>query len=290
VVWLAPAGSDGHGELLDVLSGLPGGNDVPGVPLDVRVLHGSYDLPGAHLLDVVVTMDRLRVSCPWDRQQTHETLAPHLLEEPYEALEALENGDHQALCEELGDVLMQVVFHARIAAERPASEDGYTIDDVADALVAKLVRRHPHVFGGVMVDSADEVISNWDAIKKAERAAKRAASTGAAGSGETGSPDAPASALDGLVLGQPALSLAAQVLRRATRAGFPGAGDRAVGDGVAGDSAAGHGAAGGPRGLGDDLFRLVARATELRVDPELELRAAVRRVIVKVRDWELKQR
>jgi XTP/dITP diphosphohydrolase len=276
VVWLAPAGPEAPGELLDALSGFPGG---------VRVLHGSRDLPGAHLLDVVATMETLRVSCPWDRRQTHETLAPHLLEEPYEALEALENGDHEALREELGDVLMQVVFHARIAAERPASEDGYTIDDVADALVAKLVRRHPHVFGGITVDSADEVISNWDAIKKAERAAKRAASTGAAGSEATGSPDAPPSALDGVVLGQPALSLAAQVLRRATRAGFPGAGDSAVGDGVVGD-----GAVGDPRELGDELFRLVARAAELRVDPELELRGAVRRVIARVRDWELKQR
>ena len=82
------------------------------------MLHGSRDLPGAHLLDVVGVMDTLRTSCPWDRKQTHASLAPHLLEEPYEALEALENGDDHALREELGDVLLQVVFHARIAAER----------------------------------------------------------------------------------------------------------------------------------------------------------------------------
>ena len=81
-------------------------------------MRGSADLPGAHLLDLVATMDRLRVECPWDARQTHQSLAPHLLEEPYEALEAFESGDEQAFCEELGDVLLQVVFHARIAAER----------------------------------------------------------------------------------------------------------------------------------------------------------------------------
>ena len=97
--------------LLDALSAAP-------IPGGAQVLPGSRDLPGAHLVDVVATMDTLRSSCPWDRRQTHATLAPHLLEEPYEALEALENGDHQAFREELGDVLLQVAFHARIAAER----------------------------------------------------------------------------------------------------------------------------------------------------------------------------
>ena len=101
---------------------------------------------------------------PLGRAADPSSLAPHLLEEPYEALEALESGDAQAFCEELGDVLLQVVFHARIAAERA---DGYTIDDVADGIVAKLVRRHPHVFGDVTVADADEVKLNWDAIKKA---------------------------------------------------------------------------------------------------------------------------
>jgi XTP/dITP diphosphohydrolase len=248
VVWLAAAGA--------------GAPDLAG--LEVQVLHGSRDLPGAHLLDVVGVMDTLRTACPWDRRQTHESLAPHLLEEPYEALEALENGDQQALREELGDVLMQVVFHARIAAERPATEDGYTIDDIADTLVAKLVRRHPHVFGGVTVGSADEVISNWDAIKKAERAAKRAA---AAGSTDPAAAGPPPSAFDGVVLGQPALSLAAQVLRRAARAGL---------DGALTDSGSGE--------LGDELLRLVVRAAELGVDPELELRTAVRRLMAGIAD------
>ena len=121
------------------------GADQP-VPPGARLLRGSSDLPGAHFIDLVATMDRLRVQCPWDARQTHASLAPHLLEESYEALEALESEDQRAVREELGDVLMQPVFHARIAAER-GDGTGYTIDDVADGIVAKLVRRHPHVFG-----------------------------------------------------------------------------------------------------------------------------------------------
>ena len=148
---------------------LPEPGDDPPVPAGARLLRGSADLPGAHLLDLVATMDRLRVECPWDARQTHQSLAPHLLEEPYEALDALESGDEQAFCEELGDVLLQVVFHARVAAER---EDGtgYTIDDVADGIVAKLIRRHPHVFADVTVSGADEVKRNWDEIKRKEKA------------------------------------------------------------------------------------------------------------------------
>ena len=242
VVWLAPAGADAP--------------DLAG--LEVQLLYGSRDLPGAHLLDVVGVMDTLRTSCPWDQRQTHASLAPHLLEEPYEALEALENGDDHALREELGDVLLQVVFHARIAAERPGEDGGYDIDDIADTLVAKLVRRHPHVFAGVSVSSAEDVNRNWDEIKKAERAGK--------GSG------GPPSVLDGVVFGQPALSLAAQLLRRAERAGFP-AGDRPT----AGD------------GLGDQLLELAARARVAGLDPETELRAAARRLAGQVRDWELRQ-
>ena len=115
---------------------------------DAEVLPGSYDLPGGRLLDLVATMDALRTGCPWDAKQTHRSLAPHLIEESYEALEALEAGDAQALRDELGDVLLQVIFHARIAAERDDGT-GFTIDDVADAIVGKLVRRHPHVFGDV---------------------------------------------------------------------------------------------------------------------------------------------
>src|SRR5260370_31278791 len=97
---------------------------------------------------LVAIVDRLRTECPWDAKQTHESLAPYLVEETYEALEALEQSDPGALREELGDVLLQVLLHARIAADR-ADGTGYTIDDVADGIAAKLVRRHPHVFGDV---------------------------------------------------------------------------------------------------------------------------------------------
>ena len=152
---------------------LPVPGDDPPVPPGARLIRGSADLPGAHLLDLVATMDRLRVECPWDAQQTHQSLAPHLLEEPFEALEALESGDEQALCEELGDVLLQVMFHARIAAERDDGT-GFDVDDVADGIVAKLVRRHPHVFADVSVSGAEEVKRNWDEIKREEKRAQAA--------------------------------------------------------------------------------------------------------------------
>lgn len=263
VVWVAPAGTP-EAELLAMLS-------EARVPGGVRVLRGSHDLPGAHVIDLVATMDTLRVNCPWDREQTHASLAPHLLEEPYEALEALENSDHQALREELGDVLLQVAFHARIAAERAPEDDGYTIDDVADAIVAKLVRRHPHVFADVSVASAHDVSRNWDEIKKGERAAKAARrASGVSGADGGAAADAPPSILDGVAFGQPALSLAAQVLRRAARAGAPA------------------GLLGELPGLGDELLRLVSRARSAGIDPELALRAAVRQLATRVRDWELK--
>jgi XTP/dITP diphosphohydrolase len=215
------------------------------------------DGPGAALLRLVAVMDTLRVSCPWDARQTHESLAPHLLEECYEALDALESGDPAALRDELGDVLLQVMFHARIAAER-TDGTGYTIDDVAEGIVAKLVRRHPHVFADVTVSGPEEVKQNWDAIKAAERA---------------GAGDPSASVLDTVPFGQPALALAAQLQRRAERAGAPaelaGAdGGQAVSD------------------IGAELFALVAKAGDAGLDPELELRAAARRYRDQVRAWE----
>jgi uncharacterized protein YabN with tetrapyrrole methylase and pyrophosphatase domain len=250
---------------------LAGPGDSPPVPPGARLLHGSADLPGAHLLDLVATMDRLRVECPWDSRQTHQSLAPHLLEEPYEALEALESGDDRAFCEELGDVLLQVVFHARVAAER---EDGYTIDDVADGIVAKLVRRHPHVFADVTVSGADEVYRNWDEIKREEKKER------AERAGVPAGTDGPPSALDGVPFGQPALALAAQLQRRAARAGVP--------DEVARlDEDPGSSGPADPAGdIGRELFRLVTRAREAGRDPEMDLRAAARRYRDRVRAWE----
>jgi XTP/dITP diphosphohydrolase len=223
---------------------------------------------GARLLELVAVMSRLRRECPWDAKQTHGTLAPHLLEESYEALEALESGDPDALREELGDVLLQVMFHAEVASER-TDGTGYTIDDVAEGIAAKLVRRHPHVFGDVVVSGADEVKQNWDAIKAAEREAKSGA---------------PGSVLDGVPFGQPALALAAQLQRRAERAGVPG-------------ELAGPGSEAGPADtetspseIGAELFALVARARAAGLDPELELRAAARAYRDQVQAWEQSQR
>ena len=244
---------------------LPEPGAEPPVPPQAQLLHGSADLPGARFLDLVATMDRLRVECPWDARQTHASLAPHLLEEPYEALEALESGDEQAFCEELGDVLLQVVFHARIAAER---NDGtsFTVDDVADGIVAKLVRRHPHVFADVTVSGAEDVKRNWDEIKREEKRAL------ALRRGEAADGQAAPSALDGVPFGQPALALAAQLQRRAARAGVPEELARLDGDSGA--------------DIGRELFRLVVKARAAGRDPEMELREAARRYRDRVRAWE----
>jgi MazG family protein len=255
VVWLAPPGDE-----LD--AGL-----AAAVPGPVTVLHGSHDLLGAHVIDVAGVMDRLRVSCPWDRQQTHSSLLRYLLEEAYETVETVESGDLAALREELGDVLLQVAFHARIAAERGPDDGGFTIDDVADTLVAKLIRRHPHVFADASVSSADEVNRNWEEIKKIERS-ERSVATGSQ----------PPSVLDGVPFGQPALSLAAQLQRRAERAGFPESAAGVAED--EGDSASPAG------GLGDELMGVVARARAAGIDPEILLREASRRYAERVRRWE----
>ena len=228
---------------------------------------------GQRLLRLVGVMDRLRTECPWDARQTHASLAPYLLEETYEALEALEAEDLAALREELGDVLLQVIFHARVAAER-TDGTGFTIDDVADGIADKLVRRHPHVFSDVTVAGADEVKQNWDSIKAAERAAA----------------GAPGSALDGVPFGQPALSLAAQLITRAGRAGAPAELADLTGPADPAYLAAGQqqdgrgGAVVSP--LGAELFALAVRASEAGLDPELELRAAARAYRDRVHAWE----
>ena len=187
VVWLAPDADLVRAVGLRAVRG--------GAP--VELVHGSYDPPGARLLDVVAVMDRLRSpgGCPWDAEQTHTSLMPYLLEEAYECYAALEDGDLVDLREELGDVLLQVVFHARLAEEADAP---WSIDDVAGDLVDKLVRRHPHVFAGT---SADDLEGTWEALKKAEK-------------GRT-------SVTDGVPLSQPALALAAKLQKRASRLGAP---------------------------------------------------------------------
>ncbi|WP_084957134.1 MazG family protein [Thermoactinospora rubra] len=211
-------------------------------PPEIEVIPGSYDLPGARVLDLVQVMDRLRAECPWDRKQTHASLVPYLIEEAYEVQHSVEIGDYEALREELGDVLLQVAFHARVA-------ESFDIDDVAAGIVEKLIRRHPHVFGEVTAETADEVNANWEAIKAAERADK--------------------GVFEGVPTGQPALSLAAQLIKRAERVGAPEALAHAVGQGVA-----------------RELFDLVRRAREAGLDPEAELRAAALSYRDRVLAWE----
>jgi XTP/dITP diphosphohydrolase len=235
--------------------------------------------PGAAVLELIEVMDRLRRDCPWDARQTHASLAPYLLEETYEALDALDRDDLAELRGELGDVLLQVVFHARVASER-TDGTGFDIDDVARGIAQKLIRRHPHVFGDVTVSGPEEVRRNWDAIKAAERAA--------AGDGD------PGSVLDGVPSGQPALSLAAQLQRRAERAGVPAEVgslpvDSSSGLGVSDVEAADQGSA--TTGdtvseLGAELFALVGRARAAGLNPELELRHAARVFRDRVRAWE----
>ena len=153
--------------------------------------------------ELVEVMARLRApnGCPWDREQTHATLKPYFIEETYEALEAIDIGDDDELCKELGDVLLQVVFHAQIATE----ENRFDIEEVARAIVDKLIRRHPHVFADVDVDGSEQVLQNWEQIKKQERQ-------------EQG--EATPSLLDGIPKQLPALMRAQRMQARVSRQGF----------------------------------------------------------------------
>jgi XTP/dITP diphosphohydrolase len=167
VVWVGSA--DGDPGLSDAIA-----DEVSRLvtPPDVEVLVGSWDAPGARLLDVVAVMDRLRSpgGCPWDATQTHSSLLPYLREETEELVEAVESGDRWHMAEELGDVLLQVAFHARVAEDDPT--EPFDIDTVAGLLVDKLVRRHPHVFADGDASTPEEVEANWERIKEAECASK----------------------------------------------------------------------------------------------------------------------
>jgi tetrapyrrole methylase family protein/MazG family protein len=148
-------------------------------------------------VDVIAAL-RAPDGCPWDREQTHRSIAKNMLEEAYEAVHAIETDDVAEIREELGDVLLQVVLHAQIAAD-----DGeFTIDDVVSEITAKIVRRHPHVFGDAEADNAAQVLRTWDTIKATERASKRQG------------------LLDTVPEGSPALMQAANISRKAVSAGF----------------------------------------------------------------------
>ncbi len=234
---------------------------------------------------VVEVMAALRAQngCPWDRKQTHESLKPYLLEETYEVLETIDQRDSQKLKEELGDVLLQVLFHSQIAAEAGT----FTMDDVLDTLTEKLIRRHPHVFGkdgqAGSLTNGEQVLSQWEEIKQAERNA----------TGSTGS------ALDGVPKTLPALLRAYQTQARAARVGFDWPHNDAGLDQIFGKvaeevdelknalaQAQAEPAQNQPGGqaeseaeLGDILFSLVNLARFVKVNPEEALRQSTNRFI-----------
>lgn len=203
-------------------------------------------------------MARLRApgGCPWDREQTFDTIKRYTIEETYEVIDAIERKDYPALCEELGDLMLQPVFYAQMA-----SEAGYfNIADALNAINQKLIRRHPHVFGDVEANTPDEVLKNWDAIKATEK------------------PDAPKGLLEAVNRAQPALMEAMQISKRAAKAGFEWPSHEAVVDKLneelaelieartTQDTAAIEGE------IGDLLFTVVNLARWSGVDPEQALR------------------
>jgi MazG family protein len=212
---------------------------------------------GERLLDLVRVMARLRGpgGCPWDREQTHASLARHLLEETHETLDAIDAGDGDRLREELGDVLLQVVFHAQMAAD----DGAWDVDDVAQGIVEKLIRRHPHVFGDVEVTGADEVLVNWERIKADEKGAKPLE--------------------DDIPETLPALARASKVQRRAAGWGFEWRSvDSALGalKEEVGELETHTDADNAEQEIGDVLFATVSVARRLGVDPESALRRTVR--------------
>jgi XTP/dITP diphosphohydrolase len=200
---------------------------------------------GARLLDVVAVMDRLRSpgGCPWDAQQTHASLRGYLLEEAHEAYDAIVDDDPVAMREELGDVLLQVVFHARVAAEA-GPDRRFDVDDVAGELVDKLVRRHPHVFGDAGPRDVAAVEAGWDEIKKAEKQRR--------------------SPTEGVSRSQPAAAWGAALVRRAGRAGLPTPEPAEL-------------TTTSPEELGERLLAVVTAAEARGWDVEDALREAVRR-------------
>jgi XTP/dITP diphosphohydrolase len=248
VAWLV--GEDGEPALLRVIADELSREPRPAY--EVEIVHASYDVPGARLIDLVRVMDRLRRNCPWDQEQTHQSLARYLLEETYETLEAIDSGDYVHLREELGDLLLQVAFHSRIAEEIDPDDDGFSIDDVAGGLVEKLIRRHPHVFADVTAADAAAVEANWEAIKATEKQRT--------------------SVLEGIPLALPALALADKVLGRAAKV-LPA--ERPVNEAVDDEAR-----------IGNALLELVREARALGVDPEQALRVATHRLADEVRTAE----
>lgn len=206
---------------------------------------------GSELLRLVEVMDRLRSpgGCAWDAEQTHQSLIKYLLEESYEFIDAIESDDRDGMREELGDVLLQVYFHSRIAQEHPTAP--FSIDDVAGAIADKLISRHPHVFAGLEVSGRDEIIENWEAIKAKEK-------------GRT-------SAIEGVAMSQPALPLMAKLIYRADKYGTPLQIPIFSSDTPATEES-----------VGRVLASVIAWAYQHEIDPELALRAEAKRAIAEL--------
>jgi len=201
----------------------------------------------SQLQRLVEVMDRLRSpgGCPWDAEQTHESLIKYLLEESYEFIDAIETDDRAGMREELGDVLLQVYFHSRIAQDHPT--DPFSIEDVAGAIADKLISRHPHVFENLEVSGTDEIIENWEAIKAREK-------------GRT-------SAIDGIAMSQPALPLVSKIFYRAEKYNV----DLDV-NSYSTEKAT-------EKSVGEALASVIAWAHENGIDPENALRVQAREMI-----------
>jgi XTP/dITP diphosphohydrolase len=246
VAWLV--GDDGEPGLLRVVADQVARDPRP--TYDVEILHGSYDVPGSRLIDLVRVMDRIRRDCPWTQQETHESLAKYLLEETYETLEALDTGDRGHLREELGDLLLQVALNSRIAEEDP--DEGFTIDDVAGGIVEKLIRRHPHVFGTVDATDVAAVEANWEAIKATEKQRS--------------------SVLEGIPTALPALALADKILARAAKH-------------LPSDATPAEPSTDADR-IGAELLALVRKSRTLGIDPEQALRTTLHHLAEDIRTTE----
>lgn len=214
----------------------------------------------SELLRLAEVMDRLRSpgGCPWDAEQTHESLVKYLLEESYEFIDALGDGDRIGMREELGDVLLQVYFHSRMAQDHPS--DPFSIEDVAKLIADKLIRRHPHVFEGLHVDDMDEVIENWEAIKAKEK-------------GRT-------SSLDGIAMAQPALPLVEKLIYRAEKYKI----DLPLTDIATATQAVEQSPS--EATIGEALAAIIAWAHQHNIDPESALRGQAREIIEKIRQSE----
>jgi len=209
-------------------------------------------MSGSELQRLVEVMDRLRSpgGCPWDAEQTHESLVKYLLEESYEFIDSVDAQDREGMREELGDVLLQVYFHSRIAEDHPT--DPFSIEDVARAIADKLIRRHPHVFEGLEVSGTDEIIDNWEEIKAKEK-------------GRT-------SALDGVALAQPALPLVEKLLYRAEKYKVPVALKKYESEQQATNES-----------VGEALASIIAWARDNEIDPENALRLYGRQIAEQIK-------